>query len=216
VSSNTIVAASTILLQGLRWETYERLLDEVENPARLTYDRGTLEIVSPSHRHELWIQLVADLLTVLAMELELPLKPGGATTLRRRNLDRGMEPDACFWVQHEAAVRSRLELDFNVDPVPDLVLEAEASRSIVDRLEILADLGVAEVWRDDGDQLIVLSLDASGHYLHSGASRCFPWLPLEEFAAHLQRYGAADHTSWLLQFRTWVREVARPLFQRSD
>lgn len=47
------MSESRILLRGIRWETYERLADEAENPAlRLTYDRGDLEIMTTSHRHE--------------------------------------------------------------------------------------------------------------------------------------------------------------------
>ncbi len=43
------MSESRILLQGIRWETYERLLDEAgDQPIRLTYDRGDLEIMTPS------------------------------------------------------------------------------------------------------------------------------------------------------------------------
>ena len=37
------------LLMGIRWETYQALLlDLAENPSKkLTYDQGTLEIITP-------------------------------------------------------------------------------------------------------------------------------------------------------------------------
>ncbi len=39
-----------VILQGVSWETYERLLADFEDShaAHLTYDRGVLEILVPS------------------------------------------------------------------------------------------------------------------------------------------------------------------------
>jgi hypothetical protein len=39
-----------VVLHNLSWQTYDRLLAEVAgcSSLRLTYDRGTLEIISPS------------------------------------------------------------------------------------------------------------------------------------------------------------------------
>ncbi|MBE9096906.1 hypothetical protein [Tychonema sp. LEGE 07203] len=43
-----------ILLKNISWQTYESLVNELaEQPGiRLTYDRGNLEIMSPSAPHE--------------------------------------------------------------------------------------------------------------------------------------------------------------------
>jgi Uma2 family endonuclease len=43
-----------VILHNVRWETYERLLAEQESGSapRFTYDRGELEIMSPSTEHE--------------------------------------------------------------------------------------------------------------------------------------------------------------------
>jgi Uma2 family endonuclease len=43
-----------VLLRDISWATYEALLQEIEGNRRLylTYDRGNLEIMSPSHKHE--------------------------------------------------------------------------------------------------------------------------------------------------------------------
>ena len=43
-----------VLLHGVRWSTYEALLEDLEGcRRRLTYDDGSLEIMTISNRHEL-------------------------------------------------------------------------------------------------------------------------------------------------------------------
>ena len=50
-----------VILHNVRWETYERLLAEQESSSapRLTYDRGELEIMSPSMEHEEYNRTIA-------------------------------------------------------------------------------------------------------------------------------------------------------------
>jgi Uma2 family endonuclease len=117
-----------------------------------------------------------------------------------------MEPDACYWVQSEDRVRGRTELDLEVDPPPDLVLEAEASRSVLDRLAILAAIGVGEVWRHDGERLEILLLDSErATYAVSVSSRCFPWLPVDAFARRIGIEPELSQQRWVRSFREWVR-----------
>ena len=47
------------------------------------------------------------------------------TTIRRDDREVGLEPDQSFYLANELAVRCRLDLDFNVDPPPDLAIEIE-------------------------------------------------------------------------------------------
>ena len=154
-----------VLLSNISWETYERLLLELDNrPIRLTYDRGDLEIMTPTHRHEACKSLARRKIDAMTEVLNVPIKSGGSTTFQRPDLERANEPDECYWVQSEARMRGKLEIDLLVDPPPDLVLEAEVSRSILDRLDILASLGVGEVWRYDGERLSIHVLGNDGKY----------------------------------------------------
>lgn len=43
-----------MVLQGVSWGTYERLVDELEDHpgVRLTYSRGALELMTPSFSHD--------------------------------------------------------------------------------------------------------------------------------------------------------------------
>ena len=57
----------SILLENISWETYERLLDEIgERPIRLTYDNGSLEIMTLSLGHESYSEFLGRMVVMLA------------------------------------------------------------------------------------------------------------------------------------------------------
>jgi Uma2 family endonuclease len=62
-----------VVLHNIGWATYERLLADNENNSapRLAYDRGELEIVSPSPEHEKFNRRIAQLVLAVAEELGL-------------------------------------------------------------------------------------------------------------------------------------------------
>ena len=99
-----------VILKGVSWATYERLLAEHEGESgtRFTYDSGILEILVPSARHEKPIVL-ASLVEVLAEEMALNIESLGSTTLKRPDLLKGFEPDSCFYIQHAEAIRDNEE-----------------------------------------------------------------------------------------------------------
>src|SRR5260370_1533805 len=134
-------SAHRVLLHDVRWETYEMLLSDLnEGHVRLTYDQGDLEIMSPLPEHERYCYLFERLIDALAEELELPLDVLRSMTCRRKDLDRGLEPDACFYIASEPLIRGKSHIDLNVDPPPDLAIEVDITRSSVDRLAIFASL----------------------------------------------------------------------------
>lgn len=208
--STTTMPDSRVLLHGIRWETYERMRDDLgDSPIRLSYDQGALEIVTPLRQHERPKRLLGRMVEAMTEELRILINSGGSMTFKRRDLEKGLEPDECYWVQNEARVRDRYELDFRVDPAPDLVIEIEVTRSLVNRLGILAALGVGEVWHYDG--VLTVLLRNEGGYSPSPTSRCFPWLPLAPFIEQLARADDADETTWIREFREWVaRTVNAP------
>ena len=77
------------------WNTYERLLEDHENNSapRFTYDRGELEIMSPSPEHEAVNRSIALLVGFVAAEMGIDVYDLGSTTFRREDLERGFEPD---------------------------------------------------------------------------------------------------------------------------
>src|SRR5712692_1184332 len=84
--STAQVPSERLVLSGVSWRTYQRLLKAFEErPAiRLTYDRGNLEIMTLSHEHESFARFLGRLAVTLTEELNLPIKEGGSTTFRRR------------------------------------------------------------------------------------------------------------------------------------
>jgi hypothetical protein len=80
-----------VILHNVRWETYERLLAEQESGSapRFTYDRGELEIMSPSTEHEEYNRTIALLVEIFAVEAGLDVRNVGSITFRREDLERG-------------------------------------------------------------------------------------------------------------------------------
>ena len=87
----------------------------------------------------------------------------GSTTFRREDLERGFEPDACFYVQNEEHVRGKPRIGLNVDPPPDLVIEVDITSPPLDKLPIYAQIDVPEVWRCDGERLTIFELGGEAY-----------------------------------------------------
>jgi len=198
----------SFVLRDIDWSGYRSIADSVgESHVRLTYDRGNLELMTLSHGHERWGELLGQFIQVLTDELNMPRQSGGSTTLNREDLERGIEPDRCYYLEHEFAVRDKDEIDLSVDPPPDLAIEVDISRSSLSRMNIYAALGVPEVWRFDGETLRVFRLESQTRYVESDQSPHFPMLPLTEVQAFLLRRNSMDETRLVKAFRAWVREL---------
>lgn len=218
-----------VVLYGLTWADYDRLLDARAAAGRkrvkIIYDRGMAEIYTPGggsprpdpatpseepvvtvgNRHERWNKLLARLLEAAALGFRAPLVGCGNVTLSRADLDRGLEPDECYHARHAAAVRGVRELDLRTDPPPDLVVEIVSTRTVADRLELYAALGVPEVWRYDGDRLRILLRAADGAYVDAPAGLAFPRLTADLLGGYLARAGTVDDTSLCLELLEWAR-----------
>src|SRR5262249_51872696 len=99
MASVLYVPDQRMILRNVSWETYERLLADHRDCSapRFTYDRGTLEIMSPLPEHEESNRTLALLVEVVAEERELDIRNLGSTTFKREDLERGFEPDSCFY-----------------------------------------------------------------------------------------------------------------------
>jgi Uma2 family endonuclease len=201
------------LLRGVGWAGYEAMLGIVgdRRSVRITYDRGDLELMSPSSEHEEFGHLLGRVVVTVTEELRIPCRGLRSTTWRKQLKDRGLEPDECYYLARFPRVRGKKKIDLSVDPAPDLAIEVEISRSALDRMGIYAALGVPEVWRFDGETLRVEQLQADGTYAEVEASPSLPFLPPAEVVRWL---GLADtfpgQTAWLRQFREWVRATLAP------
>ncbi|HUG89575.1 MAG TPA: Uma2 family endonuclease [Planctomycetaceae bacterium] len=199
-----------LVLYNVGWETYERLCELLEpTGVRMTYDSGSLELMSPSRRHERYGHTLGRCVEVIAEELDVALEPGGKMTFRRRDVARGIEPDDCFWIAHEAEIRGKEEIDLTCDPPPDLFIEVEVTHSLLDRLATCAALCIPEVWRFDGEQIIVLCLRPDGTYQEVERSPTFPQIDLNGIVPFLKPDPHRDYLTTIREFREWVRDQIR-------
>jgi Uma2 family endonuclease len=202
-------ARQVLRMSSVDWATYSRLLHIfAERPGfRLTYDRGELEIMSPMLQHDDGSWFLGDMVFMLTFELDLPLKRGGSTTMRRRKKQKGIEADTCYWIANAHKMAGRLRLDLRTDPPPDLAIEVDVTNSSLDRMGIYAALKVPEVWRLAGDVLTFNVLNKKGVYRTTAKSLVFPLVTPADLLGFLQlAREAGDENAVIRQFRAWVRE----------
>lgn len=204
--TTTSPAEQRVLLKNISWQLFERLLQEMgeQRSTRLAYHKGILELMTPLWEHENRNRLIERLVIALLEELNLEYSPGGSVTLKRSEKAAGKEPDSCYYIQNEAKVRGKKDIDLTEVPPPDLAVEIDITSSSLNQLGIYSDLGVPEVWRYNGNRLQIYQLQ-NGEYVESDISPTFPLLPatkVEEFLEQCQKVGV---TQAVRQFREWIR-----------
>lgn len=207
------VRRQRLMLYSVDWGEYTRLLHVfAERPGyRLTYDRGTLEIMSPLFEHEFGADLLGRFVVVLTEEMNLPLQAGRSTTFRRRRMRRGLEADHSWWIAHALQIRGKRRIDLRVDPPPDLAIEVDVTYHALNRMELYARLGVAEIWRLDGHGLTFQVLQADGNYVEQPNSLAFPQFTPADLTTHLALRNMHDENEVCRQFRAFVRQrLAKP------
>lgn len=197
-----------IWLSGVAWPDYIRLREIPENRnVRMTYDDGNLELMAPSKLHERIAELLARLIGIWTEERAIPVQSCGSMTFRHEDLQRGLEPDKCFYVEHEAVVRHQEELDLARDPPPDLVVEVDVTSPSRDRLPLYASMGVREVWLWRDEILGFFTLQSTGDYAPVEVSAVLPGFPHAAAQQLLAERRQRDETTLLREFR---RRVALP------
>lgn len=196
-----------VALHHLNWLSYQQILQALpqNRAARLTYDRGTLEITMPSELHEFARELIGRFIYFLVSELGLNLKTLGSTTLDREDLNRGAEPDNAYYIQNQPLVAGR-PVDLSVDPPPDLVVEVDITHTDIDKLSLYAAMGIPEFWRYNGQDWRIYQLQA-GQYQEVDRSPTFPQVPKEQLYLFLDQ-AQRDEIAAERSLRNWLRSVA--------
>ncbi|MEZ4734991.1 MAG: Uma2 family endonuclease [Caldilineaceae bacterium] len=195
-----------VLLNGVSWETYQRLLTEHEgnSSTHFAYNQGQLEIMVLSAKHERRSRALALLVTILAEESAMNAINFGSTTFRREDLERGFEPDSCFYIQNEELVRDKLEIDLAVDPAPDLVIEVDITSPSLKKFPIFAALGIAEVWRYDGERVSIWRLSGDS-YRETTHSRQIPIASGPHLTEFLEAEPGTPRLVWTQRVRSWAQ-----------
>ena len=193
-----------VLLHDVSWEEFETILEELgeHRAARLAYDNGIVEIMTPLPEHEYAKELIGDLVKALLEELDIEFATLGSTTFKNQAMVKGIEPDQCFYIQHEHTIRGKTRIDLMVDPPPDLALEIDiTSRTHVSMYEAL---GVPELWRYSHDRLQIYVL-RDGKYVETSTSPIFPELPIcDVIPQYLELSQLEGRNQTMRAFRQWV------------
>ncbi len=194
-----------IQLQQVNWPEFEAILDELgqQRSTRIAYNSGTLEIRIPSPEHEVDKELIGDMVKILLEELDIQNECFGSTTFKRQDMEKGIEPDQCFYISNAAQMIGKRRVDLAVDPPPDLAIEVDVTSKT--GLTVYQSLGVPELWQLDAGQVRINRLEG-GQYVSATESLYFPELPLSEIISdYLARSQAVGRSQILKAFRRWAQ-----------
>jgi Uma2 family endonuclease len=195
-----------MLLQDISWPQLENILSEMEerSATRISYSYGRLEIMVPLPEHEKDKEYIGDLVKILLETLQIDFEPFGSTTLKNEQMLQAVEPDACFYIENQAAVIGKNRIDLTVDPPPDLAIEIDiTSRTRFNNYELL---GVPEFWRYTQKGLEI-SLLIQGKYVKADKSPNFPHIPIVELVnEYVQQCLTIGRSQAIRNFRNWVKD----------
>lgn len=203
-----LMPADSVLIQhGVSWVEYEELLESVGEASRLriSYNEGTLQIMSPSSKHEYYAKLIERLVDLLSINQRIEVLFYGSTTIKKQGDQKGAEPDACFYVQTADAVGTKELIDFNTDPPPDVVVEIDIHHESTSKFPIYLAFGVPECWRYNGDSLTIYHL-RNGQYVVADTSLALPLLTSAVLTEFLTRSAEENQYNIVLAFEEWLLE----------
>jgi Uma2 family endonuclease len=202
-------AEQRIIMQNVSWETYESLLRDLadQGSVRLTYDRGTLEIMSPQSEHERIKHIIELMVELVGIELKIDIECFGSTTFKRADLARGFEPDSSFYIKQEANISDKTNIDLSTEPPPDLVVEVDITSPSLAKFPLYAKIGIPEVWLYDGRKLTFHKLSADT-YLEINSSLAFPFINSQDFTDFIEKSRTWKKTALLQSFSEWLKRSA--------
>ena len=156
----------------------------------------------PLEAHENPSDIIGAFIRRLVVDSGFDIKSMASTTLRRKELQKGAEPDKCFYIQNESKVRGR-EVDLENDPPPDLVVEVDITHTDIDKNELYAKFGVPEFWRFNGQSLTIYQLQ-EGQYKEAEKSLSLPWIDKSLFYEYLNNCKSLGEAQALRQLSVWI------------
>jgi Uma2 family endonuclease len=170
----------------------------------MTFDGGTLEMMTLSDEHENVTKLIAQLVEAFTADLRIPRRSLRSTTWRRSDLYKGLEADECYYIRNQPLVALRAKVELGREPPPDLAIEVIVHHGDVDKLAIYAALGIGEIWCWHDGELQAYVLNEAGQYVATEMSWNLPMLRVKDLEQFLDVEQALDESAWLNSFRAWV------------
>jgi Uma2 family endonuclease len=202
---------ASVTFREVSWDEYEELLEQIgEAPGlRITYDNGSLHAITISAEHEKYACFINSLIAGIRLRLRMNILAFGSATMRKPKRSAGYEPDACFYVQTAALIGNKIDLDFETDPPPDIVVEVDVHHDSRPRFRVYAALGVAEIWRYDGQTMTIYHL-SEGHeeqYVARDTSAALPMLTAQLLTEIIERMRNEGELIALLAFDEWLQSA---------
>jgi Uma2 family endonuclease len=200
-----LVGEKRLTFRNLDWHAFKQiqnLLTE-RTRARFSYDNGVLEITMPLEGHERSARLIERFILILVVEMGMKVKTMGSTTLDREDLLKSAEPDNGYYIQNYALVANH-EINLEVDPASDLVVEVDITHTDLNKNVLYASLGVQEFWRFNGRLWQIFQLK-DGSYVECDRSPTFPMLEKQDLYQFLEA-AFLDEVAAEVNFRQWVRQ----------
>ena len=204
---------ASVTFHDVSWDEYEELLEQVgEAPGlRVSYDNGSLHVMTISAEHEKYSEFIKSLIAGLRLRLQINILAFGSATMRKPRRSAGHEPDASFYVQTAPLIGNKIQLDFETDPPPDIVVEVDVHHDSRPRFRVYAALGVPEIWRYDGKAVTMYYLATEAQdgepskYLERNTSIALPMLTAQVLTEMLDRMRKDGELSALLAFDEWLQ-----------
>jgi Uma2 family endonuclease len=170
----------------------------------MTYDNGVLEMMSPKREHENIGRLIGRIVETYSELMDIEIISVASVTVKRSDLAKAFEADESYYVTHAAQLLGKKELDFAVDPPPDLLIEVELTSSAIRKMQLFAAMHVLEVWRHDGESLqMVRWLD--GTYQQIESSVQLPGLTAQQINETLALRDTIGETKLIQGFRKSIQ-----------
>jgi len=130
-----------------------------------------------------------------------------STTLKREDLQAGVEADDAFYIGHAQQMKQRKRhVNLASDPPPDLIIEVEVTSRLKERVDIYREMGVPELWRFRESGLEFL-LNRGDRWESVPRSPTFPQIAPQEIFEFVSAGLDQEETSWSKSFRVRVREA---------
>jgi Uma2 family endonuclease len=193
-----------MVLQNVAWDTYVALAEQRRGSVpRMTYDNGVLEMMSPHREHENIGRLVGRMIETYSELRDIEIISVASVTVKRSDLSKAYEADESYYVTHAPELLGKRELDFEVDPPPDLVVEVEITSSAIKKMPLFAAMKVPEVWRHDGESLTMYRWENEA-YVPIDSSLELPGLTARRINQTLANRDSIGETKLIRSFRSTI------------
>ena len=194
------------VLYGANWGSYEEVVRELWGigSIQISYNRGILKIMSKSPEHEYYTKVIEKIVDRVSFGLLKKVISFGGPTIKKEIIERGVEPDACFYVNRANLVSGSANIDIAEIP-PDIVVEVDVHHKSDEKFEIYAAFEVPEFWLYDKKELKIFRL-VNQEYKQVPASEQLPVLTSKILTEFLNRSQTEDQFDVLVDFENWLQK----------